>query len=239
MNTFKLLGLLLQYPSEDLQNHIDEVKAAISSEELVSKKIQKPLFAFMDDLKRRNLLRLQEEYVACFDRSRTHSLYLFEHVHGESRDRGQAMVNLSQQYKDRGLSVTAKELPDYLPLFLEYLSVLPFEEAQDLLGETVHIIAAIGGKLKAKKNEYSQVFRALEALTTIKADAKFVEQALMDAANEDTSLEALDKEWEETPAFDGAGEKADCGSCPQVSQQLSNLEAHTQSDANSQTIEQT
>lgn len=215
MNTIKLLGMLLAYPGAELQQHVDEIREAIAAEGLVPAKLQKPLFSFIDDLGRRNLLRLQEEYVATFDRSRAHSLYLFEHVHGESRDRGQAMVDLMGLYKAAGITLAERELPDYLPVFLEFLSLHPFTEAQDYLGEVAHILDAIGAKLKLRKNPYQHVFRALVALTGVQVDQKFVEQAVEDARREDTSLAALDKEWEETPAFDGIG--ADCSVCPQGS----------------------
>ena len=214
MQTIKILGVLLAYPTADLQEHMSELKAAIESDELLTGKAQKNLFQHMNDIARRPLIRLQEDYVALFDRSRVHSLYLFEHVHGESRDRGQAMVDLIGQYRAQGFELKARELPDYLPLFLEFLSAQPFVEAQSSLGEIVHIIAAIGAKLKARQSSYHHVFRALESLTEIKADKKFVEAALAQADEVDESLEALDKEWEETPAFDGVGNAA-CAVCPQ------------------------
>jgi len=215
MLTFKLLGLLLSYPSEGLQQHMNEVKSVLKDEGLVPSKIQKPLFEFMNDLARRNLMRVQEDYVALFDRGRAHSLYLFEHIHGESRDRGQAMVDLSDHYIAHGFTLSASELPDYLPLFLEFLSQVDAKEAQELLGETVHIIAGIGAKLKTKGSAYHHVFRALEALTTVKVDAEFIAQAAAEAKAEDTSFEALDKEWEEAPAFDGA-DSASCAVCPEA-----------------------
>ncbi len=213
MNSFKILGLLLAYPTKELQQHMGELKAAIEMEAAVPAKLQRPLFQFMDDLARRNLMRVQEDYVALFDRGRAHSLYLFEHIHGESRDRGQAMVDLSDHYISHGITLSANELPDYLPLFLEFLSQIDFSEAQELLGETIHIIAGVGAKLKAKKQGYHQIFRALEALTTVKVDEKFIEQAVSEAEAEDTSNEALDKDWEDAPAFDGTGQ-ADCNICP-------------------------
>ncbi len=213
MLTFKLLGLLLSYPSEGLQQHMADVKTAIADEGMVPAKIQKPLFEFMDDLARRNLMRVQEEYVALFDRGRAHSLYLFEHIHGESRDRGQAMVDLADHYKEHGYTLSANELPDYLPLFLEFLAQVPPTDAQELLGETIHIIAGVGAKLKAKKCGYHHVYRALEAISTVKVDEKFLKQAVSEAEKEDTSLEALDKDWEDAPAFDGTGDLG-CNTCP-------------------------
>jgi len=222
MKSLKILGLLLAYPTDELKAHAGDLRAVLDQEALVPAKIRRRLGAFIDELGRRNILRLQEDYVRLFDRSRAHSLYLFEHVHGESRDRGQAMVDLTDLYKRHGFTLAARELPDYLPMFLEFLSVLPFEEAQELLGETAHILAAVGAKLKAKKSGYAHVFAALEALTGVKVDPRFIEQAVEEAKAEDTSLEALDKQWEETPAFDGAGTPAACGVCPQATHHLAN-----------------
>lgn len=213
MLTFKLLGLLLSYPSADLQENMGAIKSSLKEEGVIPAKNLKPLFGFMDDLARRNLMRVQEDYVALFDRSRANSLYLFEHIHGESRDRGQAMVDLSDHYKAQGFTVSSNELPDYLPLFLEFLSQVPALEAQNLLGETIHIIAGVGAKLKSKKSGYHHIYRVLEVLSDVKVDEKFIEQAVAEVEREDTSLEALDKEWEDAPAFDGAGE-ADCNTCP-------------------------
>ena len=217
MLTFKLLGLLLSYPSESLQQHMDELKTVFEDEGLIPAKIKKPLFAFMDSYANRNLVRLQEDYVALFDRGRAHSLYLFEHIHGESRDRGQAMVDLSDHYIQHGVTLSAKELPDYLPVFLEFLSEIDIAEAQTLLGEVVHIIAGVGAKLRAKKVDYHQVFRALEVLTSVKVEEKLRAQAVREAAEEDTSHSALDKEWEDAPAFDGVGQIA-CHTCPSTIQ---------------------
>jgi len=221
MITFKILGLLLAYPKEDLHSHMGELKTALEADDLLPAKVQKPLFAFMDDLAAQDLMQVQEEYVSLFDRGRTLSLYLFEHIHGESRDRGQAMVDLTDHYKARGFLLAANELPDYLPLFLEFLSQIDPAESQELLGETIHIIAGVGAKLKAKKSGYQHIYKALEALTTVKVDEEFLAQAASEANKEDTSLEALDKEWEETPAFDGTGE-ADCGVCPSATRHPGN-----------------
>ena len=103
-----------------------------------------------------------------FDRTRSLSLHLFEHVHGESRDRGQAMIDLKTQYEQHNLFMSAAELPDFLPLFLEYLSVLPAAEACETLGQPAHIFAAMAERLRKRKSAYEAVFRALVALATAK-----------------------------------------------------------------------
>ncbi|MCR9215482.1 MAG: nitrate reductase molybdenum cofactor assembly chaperone [Proteobacteria bacterium] len=213
MKTFKILGLLLSYPTEELQDNMRSLSAVLAAENLLPSKLQRALINFIDRLASRNLLKAQEDYVSLFDRGRGCSLYLFEHIHGESRDRGQAMVDLIDHYKEKGLNLTAKELPDYLPLFLEFLALCPPEEAQETLGDVVHIIAAIGAKLKKRDSDYRIIFLALSKLTDAKIDKGFVETALIEDDARDDSPEALDKEWEETPAFDGIGDAA-CVSCP-------------------------
>lgn len=219
MHTYKILGLLLSYPRENWVNELDEIKTVLEAEDALPAKTQKKVMAFIQKLSTRNLMKSQEDYVALFDRGRAHCLHLFEHVHGESRDRGQAMVDLSDLYKEKGLEINAAELPDYLPMFLEFLSVCSFEEAQEYLGDIIHIVAAIGAKLERRKSDYSVVFKAIEQMTNLKADKAFVDQALKEDAETDDSLEALDKEWEDSPAFDGAGD-ADCGTCSVATNQM-------------------
>src|SRR5690606_38327937 len=107
-----------------------------------------------------------------FDRSPAHSLHLFEHVHGESRDRGQAMVDLLQQYRSNGFEPAAAELPDHVPLFLEYLSLLEPAAAELLLGEAIHVLAAIGDRLGRNDSPYAVVFTVLRSLTQVEPRAQ-------------------------------------------------------------------
>lgn len=216
MRSYKVLSLLLGYPSEALQDNMEELKVALQEEGALKGRYTKKLYAFMDRLAQMDLLKLQEQYVALFDRSRTNSLYIFEHVHGESRDRGGAMIDLSETYEKYGYKLDSSELPDYLPLFLEFLSVLPPEDAQAFLRDAVHVIAMVGAKLGKKDSGYQYIFKAIEQLADTKIDPELIAQALLEAEQVDESMEALDKEWEETPAFDGMGGD-DCGTCPTAS----------------------
>src|SRR4249919_4343118 len=127
--TFKALSLLLSYPSSELQQAVGELRAAIEAEALVPAAVRRQLDDLLNDIAGGDLYDLQERYVLLFDRTRSLSLHLFEHVHGESRDRGQAMIDLKAQYDQHGLSISAAELPDFMPLFLEYLSMLSLAEA--------------------------------------------------------------------------------------------------------------
>lgn len=212
MKTFKILGLLLTYPKAENLQHFGEMKQVLEAEKILPTKNLKFVGKFMDKQTATDLLALQEEYVETFDRSRSNCLNLFEHVHGESRDRGQAMVDLAEMYHEKGLFIDSKELPDFLPVFLEYLSLCTVEAAKELLDDMAYIVATIGAKLKANKNDYHIIFDSIEKLSTVRIDNKIIENALAQLKAEDNSLEALDKEWEEAAAFTGNAED-DCKTC--------------------------
>ncbi len=142
--TYRALAALISYPTEALQAGAGEIAAALADEELVPASQRAAIDALLAELAGRDIYDLQERYFALFDRSRTLSLHLFEHVHGESRDRGQAMADLVDLYRQHGLEPIAGELPDFLPLFLEFLSLLPEDEAHALLAEPAGILQVLG-----------------------------------------------------------------------------------------------
>lgn len=215
MKTFKVLSLLLSYPTQEVQNEAPALKAVLRDEALLPAVRIKALADFIDQLAEQNLLDVQERYVTLFDRSRALSLHLFEHVHGESRDRGQSMVDLLELYQKKGLDVGCSELPDYLPLYLEFLSTQPLSEARALLLEPLHILAAIRTRLEERKSPYKEVFRALEALAGQGAEPEKVKTVLASEPDVDADDQvALDAAWEEAEVRFGpeAGE----GDCPKV-----------------------
>jgi nitrate reductase delta subunit len=201
--TFKALSALLSYPSEALQQAAPEIRRVIGEEGLVTGDARLALGPLVSDLAAGDLYDLQEAYVLLFDRSRSLSLHLFEHVHGESRDRGQAMIDLQNLYQANGLQISASELPDYLPLFLEFLSTRPVAEARALLGAAAHVLNALAGRLDKRGSAYAAVFRALVALAQSDgaeaADALLPEEADADPAD----LAALDAAWEDEPVTFG------------------------------------
>ncbi|MGL5660138.1 MAG: nitrate reductase molybdenum cofactor assembly chaperone, partial [Aeromonas sp.] len=131
-----------------------------------------------------------------FDRGRATSLLLFEHVHGESRDRGQAMVDLMAQYDAHGLQLDSRELPDHLPLYLEYLAQLPDTEAQSGLHDIAPILALLGARLTQRDSHYAVLFELLLKLANTTIDSNNVAQKIVDEARDDTP-QALDAVWEE------------------------------------------
>jgi nitrate reductase delta subunit len=212
MSTLKALSLLLTYPTAELQAAAPDLKAALAADAWLTKREASLVARLVDDIAGLDLYDAQERYVFLFDRTRTLSLHLFEHVHGESRDRGQAMVDLMAMYERDGFEIDAKELPDYLPMFLEYLSLKPQAQARELLGQTAHIITVLKERLRKRKSIYVNAFAALEAIARGKPDANLVRELLATPDDDPNDLEALDRIWEdEAVTFGGnAGESA-CG----------------------------
>lgn len=210
--TYKALALFLGYPTADLQAVAPEAMAAIESEGLVPARIVRALRSLATRLAEQDLYALQEEYVWLFDRTRSLSLCLYEHVHGESRERGQAMVALVELYRTRGLELTGGELPDHLPVFLEFLSILPEAEAASLLGEAAHVVAAIGERLHKRGSLYRAVFGALAALSAAPADRAALAALMAEPDDDPGDLAALDKLWAETPVTFGPGDDG----CPKA-----------------------
>jgi nitrate reductase molybdenum cofactor assembly chaperone NarJ/NarW len=203
--TFKALSALLMYPTDELVAAMPDIEAAMVMEDLLKDNARQALLPLIRELQTLDLYDLQERYVDLFDKTRRHSLHLFEHIHGESRDRGQAMVDLVSHYERGGLDVTANELPDYLPLFLEFLSTRPIDEARSLLSETANILAVLAERLANRDSAYAAVFTAI---LSIIGEVTVVSDISADA-DEPNDLAALDAAWEETAVSFGPGDAVD------------------------------
>ncbi|MDP3840492.1 MAG: nitrate reductase molybdenum cofactor assembly chaperone [Methylococcales bacterium] len=187
--SLKALSVLLCYPSVDMIQALPEIEVALSDDSLAT---IKPL---IERFQHTDLLALQENYVALFDRGRALSLHLFEHLHGESRDRGQAMVDLMDMYQSHGFDINTHELPDYIPLFLEFLAQQPHAKACDLLGNTSAILQALAERLEARDSAYYVLFDALLVLAEKKRTTQGqIEKAV---AETDETILKMDEIWEE------------------------------------------
>jgi len=220
--TYAVLGALLSYPDEMLLDALPEAQTLLRGDRALTRDARAGLDQFIEYCAQRELFTLQENYVALFDRGRATSLYLFELVHGESRVRGQAMVDLLRMYEEHGLHLAAGELPDYLPVFLEYLSRVPAAQARGLLAETGEILQSITAQLARRGSPYSFVVGALLPL----AGAGKAETP--DTLNDDDAqsppspadYRALDAAWADEPVrFVGAATPAQApvhfyDSCP-------------------------
>jgi nitrate reductase delta subunit len=195
--TLKALAALLAYPGPELVDALPEIRAVVDAERRLGRKEKAALAALIDDLAAGDVLDAQEAYVGMFDRGRRTSLHLFEHVHGESRDRGQAMVDLNKLYASHGFMLAGNELPDFLPAVLEYLSSRPLPEAQALLAGMVHILQSLGARIARGGSSYSA---ALAALIRLAGEKPGFEPASGGAEQEESKAE-MDEAWAEPPAF--------------------------------------
>ena len=196
MKSLRVLAALLSYPNAELREHLPEMRQLLQDERATSPSRLSELDALIQTLLRTDPLELEAEYVALFDRGRATSLHLFEHVHGDSRDRGPAMIDLGKTYEKAGLILAEGELPDYLPAVLEFVSTQPPREARAFLGEMAHIFNAIFGALVHRNSAYASVLGALIELAGEKA------QAVTPAAEE-----PLDESWAEPVVFNGCSSK--------------------------------
>lgn len=208
--TFKAISLVLSYPSKDLQDAMPEIGGVLAADSRLTAAARRALRPMVDVLRDGDLFELQETYVGLFDRSRTLSLNLFEHVHGESRDRGGAMVSLLESYREAGFDPVTSELPDHLPVLLEFLATRSATEAQEVLADAAHIFEALATRLERRESIYGGVFGALLELSGTKADAEVVAELLEQPEDDPDDLEALDQVWEESEVTFGPDPSAGC-----------------------------
>jgi nitrate reductase delta subunit len=205
MISFKALGALLDYPTPELQVALDEVEQAIVEERALPAGELDGVRALIERLRRSDIMDAQEYWIGLFDRSKRLALHLYEHSYGESRDRGQAMVNLALTYRMNGFELNAAEMPDYLPLFLEFLSVIPEVHARRYLTDAIEIIEALRIRLEERDSTYAAVLAALVTLASRDVDDAEVEAILAGEPEDPADLEALDREWAEEPVDFSAG----------------------------------
>ena len=188
--------MLLSYPDGERRRHLPEIAQALHREQALPAGRLAELDALIAGLSRGDPLDIEADYVQLFDRGRATSLHLFEHVHGDSRERGPAMIDLAQTYEKAGLFLAEGEMPDFLPVALEFASTQPAREARAFLAEMAHILNTIFAALQKRRSAYASVLGALLELAGEKA--RPVEVA---------AEEPIDAVWEEPPVFDGCSTK--------------------------------
>lgn len=194
--TLRALARLLSYPDDQLRSEFDALVGAIDEEGALPAARRNELRALVTGLQRQDPLEVQARYVETFDRGRATSLHLFEHVHGDSRDRGPAMIDLAQTYEKAGLFLAPEELPDHLCVVLEFASTQPPALAKAFLSEVAHILNAIFSALLKRESPYAAVIAAVLELAGQKAQAVAIPVE-----------ESLDDSWAEPEAFDGCSSR--------------------------------
>lgn len=196
MLALKVISRLLDYPSQALFTHADELVSAINEGPKLSIESKGQLADFVSELTGNDLYDAQEKYDLLFDRGRALSLLLFEHVHGESRDRGQAMVDLMREYTEHGFEVSSEQLPDYIPLYLEYLSEQDESYAREWLSDVSHILTILSERLLDRDCSYRVLFEALIELSGATVEREQIAESVQKEQPDDT-MEAIDKAWED------------------------------------------
>lgn len=198
------LSVLLHYPDQETIDNADAIADVLAARPEFPPADRADLERFIHRLRRAELLHQQASYVETFDRSKKVSLYLFEHVHGESRDRGPAMVELQMAYREQGLDIAASELPDYLPMFLEFCAQLPDADACGWLEDVSHILQEIHVRLHQRESRYAVPFRLLLRLVDVEPWPAELVEGTKEEKRDDTR-EAIDSVWSEAPVTFGAG----------------------------------
>ena len=204
LKLLKVLSLLIDYPSNELftGDTLADCTEIVARSTIISPEVRAQIIDLIEDLIDTGSLEAQARYDGLFERGRSLSLWLFEHVHGESRDRGQAMVDLMGQYEEAGFEISVKELPDYLPLYLEFLAYQATVIEDDIqirmdIADVSHIIALLAARLEHRGSMYKGCFNALLQIAGKPLDMVEEYQEKISKEKPDNSFEALDKEWEE------------------------------------------
>jgi nitrate reductase delta subunit len=169
MNVYKLIGLLLIYPEQEWVETLAEILVAMAAD-LQHTAAVRTVEPLMTDLAQRPLLDAQERYVATFDQAPGQSLYLLEHTVGAGPDRGQRLADLIEQYRKHGLEMTCAELPDFVPLYLEFLSLLPPSQARRELAPFHMVVETLARRLRETHSPYAAAFDGLMVLMRSRSD---------------------------------------------------------------------
>jgi nitrate reductase delta subunit len=203
-HSLRALAALLAYPGADLVEALPAICDAVAADPALRPALPE-LLALADHIEQSDLLDLQEQYVGLFDRTRSLCLNLFEHVHGDSRERGPAMVELLAIYAGAGLEPATGDLPDHLPLLLEHAAVAP-EAGLALLANAAVVIDLLHARLAQRRSPWAAILHATllaagHAPTTIAAPEP------------EETAEVLDRAWAEAPVVFGPGADpaAECG----------------------------
>ena len=190
--TLRALARLLAYPDAELRAQMPALVDALRVEQALPGARIAELDALARQIGAMDPMEAEARYVDTFDRGRQTALHLFEHIHGDSRDRGPALIDLTQTYERAGLHLEQGEMPDHLGVVLEFTSTQPTAVARDFLAEMAHILNALFTALQHRASPYASVVAAVLEAAGQQAEA-------VDIAPEPD----MDEAWAEPEAFDG------------------------------------
>lgn len=167
MQIYKLLSVLLEYPEQELIDHLPELPERLAECDDTDDAERVALCEFIDHLATTPLTALQEDYVQTFDMTPEHSLHLTHHLFGDDKNRGPALIDLGELYKDYGVEVQGNELPDYLPLILEFAAYLDDNEAMVFLSDANKVFKVLTDNLNKAGSPYAALLSIVEGRATL------------------------------------------------------------------------
>jgi len=157
---YRLLAKLLDYPDAELLDAIPETRARLTRG--FDPDERRVIAEFLDHLTGLDLTEAQAAYVMTFDMVPEHALHLTHHLFGDDKNRGPALIDLTEFYKEYGLELAANELPDFLPLVLEFADQLDEEEARMFLSQWTNVLKVLAGNLEDNQSAYAPLVRLVE-----------------------------------------------------------------------------
>lgn len=158
-NTFEIISSLLLYPNEEWMSELPDICSLITS--LKDLELKEKINSFVRSVQKKGIIALEQEYIETFDFGNNTNLYITYDKYGEQRERGQALLSLKQLYESEGCEVIEQELPDYLPLVLEFLSVASEENTHKLIYSLGPVIEIISENLNKTKSDYAILMDSL------------------------------------------------------------------------------
>lgn len=202
MEILSVISRLIDYPDEQILAN-EQAMINVIEEAGLEPPLEEKLIDFLENNLSKELMEWQSEYDGLFERGRSLGLWLFEHVHGESRDRGQAMVDLVNVYRQAGLEISQHELPDYIPLFLEFLATQGEDNAIQWLKDVEHVLGLLLCRLEKRGSDYVALFETLLTIAGSQVELDTFRNQVAEEKRDDTA-QAIDKEWEEEEVTFGA-----------------------------------
>ncbi|PID64576.1 MAG: nitrate reductase molybdenum cofactor assembly chaperone [Gammaproteobacteria bacterium] len=191
-----VIARLLDYPTNEIWAHSQALCEAVGKSPYIPPDLRRNIIGEINTMTADDIYERQARYDGLFDRGRSVSLSLFEHVHGESRERGQAMVDLLEVYRQHGLEINSEQMPDYIPLFLEFLSTQDDNTARQWLADVGHILTLLTERLRKRDAWEARLFEALLTVAGQPLHDQAVNLQVADEAD-DSTLSAIDKAWED------------------------------------------
>lgn len=167
MRLYKMLSVLLEYPDQELLDHLPEIITLVDASPDLDMNERSALLGFINHLASQPLTELQADYVKTFDLTAENSLHLTHHLFGDDKNRGPALIDLGELYKDYGVEVVTNELPDYLPLVLEFAAYLDDSEANVFLADANKVLGVLVDNLAQSGSPYAPLLSIVEGRATL------------------------------------------------------------------------